>query len=755
LNISPVAQRSLARVLCLLIAFILSGCAAQQAYENGKSLIANGQAEQGLTRLEDATRLDPNSVIYRSSYLQTREMLLNRYFAEADQALLKGDGTVAQASYRRVLAMEPLNARAMTGLDRIRQGEKHAQQLERAKEAQESGDLSLANTLLQKVLTEDPAHDGALQLKRALEDGNASASAHPGLAKIYQRPINLEVENATLRQVFALIARGSGLNFMFDREVRLDQTTTIFLKDSTVETALYYTLLTNQLEQQILDANTVLIYPNSPGKLKEYQELILRTFHLNHAEAKNVATYLRTFVKSREIGIDEKLNLVTIRDTPEAISIAEKLVALQDVPESEVMLEVEVLEVNRTRLLELGITWPDGVSLTPMASGSTLTLNDLLKNTNSRTLAATVSPLTAKAQQRDSDASILANPRIRVRNREKAKVMVGERVPNITTTATATGLVSESINYVDVGLKLEVEPTISAGDDVAIRVSLEVSSIVGQLSTKSGTAAYQLGTRNATTMLSLKDGETQILAGLINDEDRSNANKVPALGDIPLLGRLFGTGIDNKVRTEIVLSITPRLIRNIQRPQMGLAKFSSGTDSSFRVRPRVPATARADAAAAAPLPGAASMPASATAEAPEPEEPVSLQIKAPAEARVGDTVTLSLDLQTGATIASIPGQVRYDPTVLQLLSVTEGDALRQHEAQSRFYTINSNGGVRFTGERRSSKAPGLSGSLAVLTFQALKPADATQVSVESIVPLTAKGKTLPETPRASHSLRVQ
>jgi general secretion pathway protein D len=195
------------------------------------------------------------------------------------------------------------------------------------------------------------------------------------------------------------------------------------------------------------------------------------------------------------------------------------------------------------------------------------------------------------ARKQDSDANILANPRIRARNHEKAKILIGERVPNITTTATATGFVSESINYVDVGLKLDVEPSVYLDNDVAIKISLEVSNIVSQLQTKSGSIAYQIGTRTASTVLRLRDGENQVLAGLINDEDRRGANKLPFIGEIPVIGRLFGSSSDDNQKTEIVLSITPRIIRNIQRPEAALAEFKAGTDSSLRSRPETIASA--------------------------------------------------------------------------------------------------------------------------------------------------------------------
>jgi general secretion pathway protein D len=180
----------------------------------------------------------------------------------------------------------------------------------------------------------------------------------------------------------------------------------------------------------------------------------------------------------------------------------------------------------------------------------------------------------------DSDNRLLANPKVRVKNREKAKVHIGQKVPVITTTSTANVGVSSSVSYLDTGLKLDVEPNIYLRDEVAIKVGLEVSNITQTLNI-SGTVAYQLGTRNAATVLQIKNGETAILAGLIQDDDRVTAQKVPGLGDIPIVGRLFRNQSDDREKTEIILLITPRIVRSINWPQSAVLDTPVGTDSSI------------------------------------------------------------------------------------------------------------------------------------------------------------------------------
>ncbi len=311
---------------------------------------------------------------------------------------------------------------------------------------------------------------------------------------------------------------------------------------------------------------------------------MVKGFYLANADVKQTANMIRTLVKTRDVFIDEKINLLVIKDTPAAIRLAERLIAAQDLAEPEVMLEVEVLEVARTRLLDLGLQFPQSLAVSLVGAAGTpgsVTLREW-QNRNSDLVRLTFTdPLFLfSLHQHDDRNNVLANPRIRVKNKEKARIHIGDRVPVITTTTGGTGnFVSESVTYLDVGLKLEVEPQIFLEDEVGIKVGLEVSNISGTITSTTGTRTYQIGTRNATTNLRLRDGETQVLAGLIQDQDRRTAERVPGLGDLPVAGRLFSSTSDNTNRTEIVLLITPRLQRTLARPDAGSVEFAAGTEA--------------------------------------------------------------------------------------------------------------------------------------------------------------------------------
>jgi general secretion pathway protein D len=286
-------------------------------------------------------------------------------------------------------------------------------------------------------------------------------------------------------------------------------------------------------------------------------------------------------LKTKDIFVDDRLNMLVMRDTPETIRIAEKLVAANDLADPEVMLEIEVLEVSQNRLQELGIQYPNRFSVLGGTAGLTLTQ---LKNISSSTIGVSPNPA-LNIKKETGDVNLLSNPRIRVKNNEKAKVQVGDKVPIITTTSTANVGVSENVTYVDVGLKLDIEPRITLDNFVNIKVGLEVSSLGKETITTNGASVFQIGTRNASTVLRLKDGETQVLAGLLSNEERKNSNRLPGIGDIPLLGRLFANQIDRKNKTEIVLAITPRVINNLNLPNAYINEYWSGTENEILDKP--------------------------------------------------------------------------------------------------------------------------------------------------------------------------
>ena len=318
--------------------------------------------------------------------------------------------------------------------------------------------------------------------------------------------------------------------------------------------------------------------------------------------------------------------------------------------------------------------------------------------------------------------------------------MIGDKVPVITTTTGQAGFVSDSVSYLDVGLLLEVEPTVFADDDVAIKLGLEVSSVTGQVTSTNGTLAYQIGTRNANTVLRLHDGETQLLAGLINHDEQSNATRVPGLGDLPIVGRLFSSQLDNGSHSELVLAVTPHVVRNVRRPDADEAELWIGTESAPHLRAvSNRSAARTAAGGLGPAPVASAVAGGADAGRPASAAcrgtqvalngPLpALHLVGPSGAKVGDVVSVSIDLDsTVVGLRCLQLQLSFDKDSLSLLKVEEGSYFSQGGEKTSFtQSIQAVDGVARAGVLRNGTTPvSGKGTVYTLQFKAFKAGTAT------------------------------
>ncbi len=609
-------RRCLTTLACALL-LSLQGCAGYQAFREGQAELAEGRVEPGLTKLKQAVEQDPDNTQYRRRYFTEREAAVNALIRQAEIATEAGDFDAAGGAYAQAVRLDTSNARAAAGASRVDAARRHWAAMDAALVQARKGDLDSAVTAVQQVLSEQPNHARAQALLKQLMRQQADQTGrelglYPKLKEAYRKPVSLSFANATLQQAFDALKQASGLNYIFDKEVRTDQRVTMSVANKAVQDVLRLLLATNQLERRVLDEDTLLIYPNTAAKAAEYREMVVRTFYLSNADANKVAATVRTIAKAKDVIVDDKLNLLVVRDGAEVVRLAEKLIAAQDVPEPEVMLELEVLEISVNRLLEMGVSWPSSASASVVGSLGTpgqLTVQELRDRSSSLVRLNVGDPLVAaRLRGQKGDASLLANPRVRVRNKQSAKILIGERVPVFTTTATANVGTSESVNYLDVGLKLEIEPTVSIDDEVSMKLALEVSNILETISRTSGTQAYRLGTRNTSTTLRVHNGETNILAGLIQRDERRSNTGVPGLNELPLVSKLFGAAQDSDTRTEIVLLVTPHIVRNIELPGVGLQEFLAGTDAAVGAAPIQFGTPAAAPGGSRPVPASPSMP---------------------------------------------------------------------------------------------------------------------------------------------------
>ncbi|MBX3660721.1 MAG: general secretion pathway protein GspD [Ramlibacter sp.] len=698
---------------CLALVALVSACAQMYRNEADKDL-REGRYEAAIAGLQDGLKQYPDSTLLRAGLLTAREDAVARLIDQAIRERAAGKMEAASQTLTRAKALAPGNQR-LTALElELDQEESIRAIVAEARALASANQHARALSKIEAALHANPRQPALLAVQRQLEAGARTQTESSGRRALAEsRPVSLDFRGAPLSTLLDAITRGSGVNFILDKDVKTETRSTIFIKSAPLEEAIDLVAGSNQLARRTIDSKTVLLYPNTPEKRREHQEQVIRVFYLAHAEAKATAALLKGLLRIKEVFLDERANFIALREPPEIVSLAERLVALHDVGDAEVMLEVEVLEIKSSRLLELGVNFPNSFTLTPLGSGSTtgagLTVNGL-RNINSSQVGVSVGSLLVNLRREVGDFNTLANPRIRTRNREKAKILIGDKIPVITSTASPNGFVSESINYLDVGLKLEVEPVVSPDDEVLIKLGLEVSSLAREIRTTGGSLAYQIGTRNASTTLRLKDGETQLLAGLISNEDRTNANKIPGLGDLPVAGRLFSSQKDEFQRTELVLAITPRILRPAPRPEIWQSELWVGTENDTRLRPAPSAGATANSERPSTSGPGRSVGAPRTLASREvslaPQGTVGAQPRAtaikpgvtlawqgPTKVQVGKEFELELRLSSHVPLNGFPLEVVYAPQTIEIVEVIRGSYFGQQPAEGRFaYSINKDSG---------------------------------------------------------------
>jgi general secretion pathway protein D len=737
------------------IALTLAGCASDAALREAQALMDEGRYEEGLARLNAAARQSPNEPSFRATIALEQERAIGSLLAAADRARLAGDYAGAAQTYQRVLALSPRNATAQEALRALDQRGNLVEMQKQAQAAFDRDDLELAEKQLAAVLALDPRAAEALALRKKIETQRARAgSAYPRLKSKFSRPVTLEFRDANLKMILDALSRTTAINFILDKDVKSDLKATIFVRQVPVEDALDLLLAQSQLDKKIVNDTTVLVYPNTPAKIRDYQDWLIRTFFITNMDVKQAQSLIKTMLKTKDVFIDEKLNALTMRDSPDAIRLAEKLLQAGDQPESEVVLEVELLDVSRDRFLDLGIQWPSTFTVLGPTGAAASLLSDLRGGRSSNRVAIDHS-VQARARSLDNDINTLASPRIRVRSKEKAKIHIGDRIPIVSATSTPSTqgpVITESVTYLDTGIKLEVEPTVYQSDEVSIKVALEVSDSQDAGRTNSGTTLVRVKTTNAATTLRLKTGETQILAGLMRNDHAANADQVPGLGQLPAVGRLFGQHDDTWTKRELVLSITPRIVRNTPYLAPYQLEYVSGTESSLRARPlslqgnggeavmltAPPGTAAAAPGAPARLPisagrgnAAAAAPAAATAPVAATAAELSVAWQGAAPIKVGEESTLMLNIKSDQALVSTALQIGYDPTVMKILEVSEGPALRQDGAQTSFSARvdESAGRIFICVGRPPNNGTGADGALLQVKVAGVAPAQATPLQI--------------------------
>jgi general secretion pathway protein D len=626
---------------------------------SGKKLMQEGKYDEAVAEYFRATTEEPDNKEYRMRLLESRAMASQEHLKRGRLLASQGDYLAAAAEFEQAASLDPSSDVALNELRQARDWQRAEELLRAAEQHYVARKLALAKNAINEALQLRPDYEPALVLQAKIQSERKPFLDGVELDVTSTKPITLKFNNANIREVFNILSRLSGINFIFDEDIRA-QRVSVLLEDASFAQALELLLNMNKLGKKVLNPKTIIIYPKTKDKEKQYEDQLIQTFYLSNIDAKKAVNLLRTMLQLRKIYVHEELNALVIRDTPEVIKLAKQIIEAADRGDSEVLFDVELIEVNHTTDLNIGPklgTYSISTGLSNPGSGKIVdsglesggSTTNLVSGLSRLESFYTLPTATFDFLKRRSDAEVLANPKIRVKNKEKAKVLVGTREPIITVTQT-NDTVTDNVQYVDVGVKLDVEPTIQLDDSVITKLTLEVSSVSGRQTTASGTQVLTITTTNAQTGLTLKDGERTIIGGLIRDDATNSSSTIAFIGDIPIIGPLLTSYTRNKTKREILLSITPHIVRNVEIPLPDVSTIWSGGEEDMKAgqtfgafavpvekeAPQAPAPGRPTTPGMSPFPPA--VPESGT---PQPWPP---QIPTPSPGEVPPSTVVPQDI---------------------------------------------------------------------------------------------------------------
>ncbi len=558
-------NRTVALTLVALAALVLlGGCATATALRNASNAVAQDDFDLAIVEYTKALHAKPNDRSIRASLEQAKLRAAQQHFTRGRRHA--GTGKLEEALVEFQIAAE-LNPSG----SEIQEAMRETRAQLRAKVAVDEDGRTRLETLVDRSLTAPlPGSD-----------------LPPGITL----PDSLIFREAGSRDVFTAIGRFADISIVFDSAFQ-DVPVTIDLRKAPLEEALSSLAGATRNFWKVTSPRLVTVIPDTPSKRREYEEEIVRTFYLSNADLKETIDILRIVVDARRLAALSATNAITIKDTPERIAAAGRIIRAIDKARPEVIIDVELLEVDRTRLKEYGLQiaspsegTPTGIDGQVSINRDEFTLRDLRNLTQANVFLTNLPGLYYRLLKNDTATRVLANPQLRTSEGIAATARFGERVPVPVTTfapIAAGGIQTQpitSFQYENIGVNIDLTPRTHHDDEVSLAVKVEVSSV-------SGTGFEGLptfGNRAINTVIRLKDGETNMLAGLIRDEERRVLSGVPGLSDLPIVGRLFAHNRRETQETDIILTLTPRIVRVLDLTETDLQPFRVGRDAGSPV----------------------------------------------------------------------------------------------------------------------------------------------------------------------------
>ena len=552
-----VLQRSVA---AMSIVATLAGCATGAALREARRAEERQDYDVAVVEYNRALQRDPDNVDARTGLQRAKLRASQEHFTRARRFAANGRLDEAAVEYKLAVELNPDNPVIVQELEQIQ------------------------NQLRAKVAIN---RDGKTDLEALVE--RMKAQRLPG-TEIAAEPLPDELifRSSPNDVIIRALAQLAKVNVVFDPAFR-PSPISIEIRNQTFAEALQSITASTQNFYRVTAPRTITIIPDTAAKRREYEEDIVRTFYLSNADPKETMDLLRVVIDARRIGAIQGTNAITITDTAERVEAAGRLISIIDKARPEVMTDVELLEVNRTRFTEYGLQFASpgsaGINGIADANRTGLTLDDLKNLSGSQILMTQVPGVYYRLLKQDRTTRVLANPQLRSQVGYSAQAQFGDRVPVPVTTFSpiATGGVNQqpitSYNYENIGVNIDITPRTHMNNEVTLALTIQVTSI-------SGTGFGGLptfGNRSIKTTIRLKDGETNMLAGLIRDDERKVRDGIPGLSDIPGIGHLLGHSSTDRTQTDVIVMLTPRIVRVLELSEEDLRAFQMGRDSGSTI----------------------------------------------------------------------------------------------------------------------------------------------------------------------------
>jgi len=529
------------KLICLLFFLAIAGCAGtgNQAFHQGEQALKNKQWDVAVSEYESALKKDPNNAEIKLKFNMAKVFASRKHYEEGKKQIESKNLEKAVIELELATSLDPENKPAAEKLDEVKNMIQHP---EAAKGPEQTDEHPLSEL--------------------------PSVALQPEFRPRSDTPIQLRFKDSSLKEVLQTLGKVGDVNLIFDKDfqdmpVSFDFTNTTFLQ--AVDTV----LTTTHNFYKVIGKNTIMIASDNPQKRAEYEETVSKTFFLSNADVEEIARVLRNVLGIQLIATNARLNTVTIKDRITRVLAAKKMVAQLDKAKPEVVVDVEILEVNRDRFQQYGLqiysAGSEGIQTTIFTKPPELALDPGPVVSRSNFFISNFPQATVRLLRQDSNSKLLASLPLRTVVGETGRVRFGTQVPVPQTTFApiATGGVNQqpitSFVYRDVGINIDLTPRVHRDDEVTLEVIVESSSISG---TGFGNLP-QFSTSRVEKTIRLKEGETNIIAGLIRDEERESMKGLPLVSKIPFLGKLFAANETEVKETDVIITLSPHILRGV------------------------------------------------------------------------------------------------------------------------------------------------------------------------------------------------